>query len=195
MSAHAQTASATSTIQQMPDVVTLSNPERVQAKAPKNSTEVAVFFSYTCSHCGFFSPKLSTWEKQQDSSVRIIYLPVSWNSSMIAPQRLFFTLQKLNRLDLHQRVFADLKDDSDHLSNTSSVLRWAVAQGIPEQEWLDAYTSQEVTQNALQAQEAFQRFERSGTPSIVVNGRYVLIQSPNVLKTLDKVIQLEKAHR
>ena len=175
------------------DALPLSNPGRIQANAPKGTVEVVEFFSYTCTHCAAFAPKLSAWYAQQPASVRLLYLPVSWRTDMVASQRLFFTLLRLKRLDLHEQVFADYTNDPEQLSTDGGVLNWALRHGFNKKTWLAAYHSATVTQNMRATQQAFHRFELNGVPTLVVNGRYALIPSNQVLETLDNVVQHERA--
>lgn len=200
-SAYAQSLeSAANAAWQTPaDVLTLAHPGRVQTKisktAAQNTIEVVEFFSYTCPHCAHFAPKLNTWRAQQPADVHLIYLPVSWRPDMVAPQRLFFTLQGLHRLDLHEQVFADWANDPEHLATDAAVLNWALRQGFDPKTWQTAYRSAAVTQNMRAAQQAFRRFELNGVPALVVNGRYSLIPSEQVLDTLDQVVAHERVQK
>ena len=179
---------------QMPaDVIALNQTGRIQTNAPKNSVEVVEFFSYTCPHCAAFSPKLKAWQAKQPSSVRLIYLPISWRADMVAPQRLFFTLQRLNRLDLHEQVFTDWVNDSERLATDTAVLNWALRKGFDKKTWLSNYHSTAVTQNMRMAQQAFRRFELNGVPALVINGRYSLIPSHQMLDTLEHVVTHERS--
>lgn len=193
---HAQTPplsdNATETWQMSADVVPLKHPGRVQAQAPKGSIEVVEFFSYTCPHCATFSPRLRAWHAQQPDSMRLIYLPISWRTEMQASQRLYFTLQHLKRLDLHEQVFADYAANPQQFLSHSAVLQWALRKGFDKKTWQTAYNSAVVTQNVRSAQQAFGRFELNAVPTLVVNGRYSLIPSAQVLDTLTQLVAHER---
>ena len=176
------------------DVLTLRQPGKVEANAPLNSIEVVEFFSYTCTHCATFAPKLSAWRTQQPDNVRLIYLPVSWRADMLAPQRLYFTLAQLNRLDLHEQVFADWNNDPKSLATDATVLRWAQRQGFDKKTWQSTYNSAVTSRQVRAAQQAFRRFELRGVPSVVVNGRYALIPSEQLFDTLDRLVAHEQQH-
>ena len=176
------------------DVLTLRQPGKVEANAPLNSIEVVEFFSYTCPHCAHFAPKLTAWRAQQPDNVRLIYLPVSWRADMLAPQRLYFTLAQLNRLDLHEQVFADWNNDPNSLATDAAVLNWALRQGFDKKTWQSTYNSAVITRQVRAAQQAFRRFELRGVPSVVVNGRYALIPSEQLFDTLDRLVAHEQQH-
>ena len=174
------------------DVLTLRQPGKVEANAPLNSIEVVEFFSYTCPHCAHFAPKLTAWRAQQPDNVRLIYLPVSWRADMLAPQRLYFTLAQLNRLDLHEQVFADWNNDPNSLATDAAVLNWALRQGFDQKIWQRTYNSAATSRQVRAAQQAFRRFELQGVPSVVVNGRYALIPSEQLFDTLNHLVKHEQ---
>ena len=174
------------------DVLTLRQAGKVEANAPLNSVEVVEFFSYTCPHCAHFAPKLTAWRAQQPDNVRLIYLPVSWRADMLAPQRLYFTLAQLNRLDLHEQVFADWNNDPNSLATDAAVLNWALRQGFDQKIWQRTYNSAATSRQVRAAQQAFRRFELQGVPSVVVNGRYALIPSEQLFDTLNHLVKHEQ---
>ena len=176
------------------DVLTLRQPGKVETQAPNNTIEVVEFFSYTCPHCATFAPQLSAWRAQQPDTVRVILLPVSWRADMLAPQRLYFTLQQLNRLDLHEQVFADWNNNPKSLSTNAAVLNWALRQGFDRKTWQTTYNSPAITRQVRATQQAYHRFELQGVPSMVVNGRYALIPSDQLFDSLDRLVAHELQH-
>ena len=189
---HAQSAATADEWQPGADVLTLRQAGKVETNAPLNTVEVVEFFSYTCPHCAHFAPKLTAWRTQQPDNVRLIYLPVSWRADMLAPQRLYFTLAQLNRLDLHEQVFADWNNDPKSLATDATVLRWAQRQGFDKKTWQSTYNSAVITRQVRAAQQAFRRFELRGVPSVVVNGRYALIPSEQLFDTLNHLVKHEQ---
>ena len=189
---HAQSAATADEWQPGADVLTLRQAGKVEANAPLNTVEVVEFFSYTCPHCAHFAPKLTAWRAQQPDNVRLIYLPVSWRADMLAPQRLYFTLAQLNRLDLHEQVFADWNNDPNSLATDAAVLNWALRQGFDQKIWQRTYNSAATSRQVRAAQQAFRRFELQGVPSVVVNGRYALIPSEQLFDTLNHLVKHEQ---
>ena len=189
---HAQSAATADEWQPGADVLTLRQAGKVETNAPLNTVEVVEFFSYTCPHCAHFAPKLTAWRTQQPGNVRLIYLPVSWRADMLAPQRLYFTLAQLNRLDLHEQVFADWNNDPNSLATDAAVLNWALRQGFDQKIWQRTYNSAATSRQVRAAQQAFRRFELQGVPSVVVNGRYALIPSEQLFDTLNHLVKHEQ---
>lgn len=171
--------------QEIDQVVT---PGRVQSEGQVEAVE---FFWYGCPHCARFEPQLEDWVQQLPDTVAFIRLPASWNDSMTAQQRLYFTLAKLNRLDLHPAVFRAIHEQHKFLNTPAQIEKWAVGQKISLSQWRKAFNSAQVTQQVNGAQAAFQRFELSGVPAMVINGKYVINFVPNVLVRSDELVQQE----
>lgn len=164
------------------------NPGRVQ---PLGEVEVVGFFWYGCPNCDVFEPYMQAWVKELPPSVKFIRLPASWNPSMVHQQRLYFTLEALNRLDLHNKVFNDIHKRKLSLNTPESIARWAVAQKINAATWNAAYNSQAVTDRVAYAQAAFKRFELSWVPALVINGKRVVAYTPDILNNAEQAVQQE----
>ena len=171
--------------QEVDQVVT---PGRVQSEGQVEAIE---FFWYGCPHCARFEPQLEDWVQQLPSNVAFVRLPASWNDSMTVQQRLYFTLAKLDRLDLHPAVFKAIHEQHKTLNTPATIEQWAASQKINRAQWRNAFNSAQVTQQVNGAQAAFQRFELSGVPAMVINGKYVINFVPNVLIRADELVQQE----
>lgn len=172
---------------QMPaDVVLVPNEGRVQAEG---EVEVLAFFWYGCPHCAIFEPSFVRWRATQSQEVKILTLPVSWNKTMVTHQRMYYTLEVLSRLDLHDQVFTDVASAKDALATPASALSWAKKQGISPSQWRAAFNSPAVTQKMQFAQAQFERFGLTGVPALIVDGRYQIILTDNTIQTLDALVK------
>jgi thiol:disulfide interchange protein DsbA len=72
------------------------------------------------------------------------------------------------------------------MSKPGVMADWAVKNGIERQKWLDAYSSPEVDGKVLRAEELTRLYNVQGTPSLVVDGRY--LTSSNMVETVPGVI-------
>lgn len=170
------------------EVDQVATPGRVQSTGQVEAVE---FFWYGCPYCARFEPLLEDWVQQLPDNVAFIRLPASWNDSMTVQQRLYFTLAKLNRLDLHPAVFKAIHERHQPLNTPIQIEKWAADQKINRIQWRSAFNSAQVTQQVNGAQAAFQRFELSGVPAMVINGKYVINFVPNVLVRADELVQQE----
>lgn len=170
------------------EVDNVVTPGRVQSEGKVEAVE---FFWYGCPHCNEFEPQLEDWVAQLPKEVAFVRLPASWNDAMTEQQRLYFTLARLNRLDLHFAVYKAIHVQHKNLNTAANIEKWAVSQKINRSAWRAAYRSKQVTEQVKGAQDAFLRFELAGVPQIVINGKYVISNTPNVLIRADEMVQKE----
>ena len=156
--------------------VLLPAPQATNVKAGK--VEVTEVFWYGCGHCYALDPTLEEWKKTKPAYVEFIRMPVMWGVPQQQHAKLFYTLQALNRLDLHTKVFDAIHKEHNMLAAPSETdaramqLAFAKANGISEQDFNTAFDSMTVATNLARAQEATLRYAVAGVPLMIVNGKY-----------------------
>jgi len=92
--------------------------------------EVLEFFSYGCPHCAVLEPMVSEWAKKQPPDVVVRHVPVAFNAGMKPLQQLYYSLESLNRQDLHPKVFAAIHQEKKKIFTKPAIVYWAVSQGL-----------------------------------------------------------------
>lgn len=149
----------------------VSSPGRVQSVG---DVEVVEFFWYGCPHCNNVHRQLDGWASTLPAKVQYVRMPVNLTGRDELQQRLYYTLETLDRMDLHHFVFDDIHFGKKKLTTSASITAWAGSKGISSHSWQTAFNSVEVRQKVMAAQAAFARFGLNGVPALVVNGRYAL---------------------
>ena len=72
------------------------------------------------------------------------------------------------------------------MSKPEVMLEWAQKHGIDGRLWTEAYNSATVTQNVQRAKELTSDYNVQGTPSLVVDGRY--LTSPAMARSEQRMI-------
>ena len=143
---------------------------------------VMEFFWYSCGHCDTFEPLLQRWIRLNRDRIEVTYVPVTWDVPQMADARLFYTLQYLGRLDLHQEVYDTVHRRKirlmapywDNTKETQAIqYRWATSEGIPTTAFASAYNSRYVSNALTSATRLGKEFKIIHSPSVVVGGRYV----------------------
>ena len=148
------------------------------------------FFWYGCPYCYELQPALEAWNKRKPDDVVLRRVPAILRDSWAPHARIYFTLELLGETErLHQKVYHDYHVDELSMSRPEVMEQWAVKNGIERQRWLDAYFSPEVDARVAQAHEVARRYEVQGTPSLVVDGRYLTSSSmtPSVVDVIPVV--------
>jgi protein dithiol oxidoreductase (disulfide-forming) len=103
--------------------------------------------------------------------------------------RIYYTLESLGELGrLHQEVYHGYHVQELHMSKPDVMVQWAVRHGIDRQKWIDAYNSAEVTQKVEAAKTLTMDYNVQGTPSLVVDGRY--LTSPAMARSEQRMIPI-----
>lgn len=172
-----------------------------QPTARDGRIEVIEFFWYGCPYCHELQPSLEDWVRRMPPDVTLRRIPAILRDAWAPHVRVFYTLEALGELErLHQQVYHGYHVEELHMSKPDVMAQWAVRQGIPREKWLAAYESAEVSQKVEQAKALTRKYEVRGTPTLVVNGRYLTSSSMagsvrGVMPVVDELIRMERAQR
>jgi thiol:disulfide interchange protein DsbA len=145
--------------------------------------EVIDFFWYGCPHCNRLQPALERWISRKPRDVTVRRIPVILRESWAPHARIYYTLEALGEVErLHQRVYHGYHVEELHMSKPEVMSAWAERNGITRERWDEAYGSAEVQRKVAGAAKLTRAYDITGTPSLVVNGRY--LTSGNMVETL-----------
>ena len=162
-----------------------------QPVATGERIEVIDFFWYGCPHCYSFQPALEEWAGHKPPDVVLRRIPAVLKDTWAPHARIYYTLEALGELDrLHQAVYHSYHVQELHMSKPEVMLQWAVRQGIEGKRWTEAYNSAVVTQKVIDAEAATRAYNVRGTPSLVVDGRY--LTSPGMAGSGERMIGVLK---
>jgi thiol:disulfide interchange protein DsbA len=152
--------------------------------------EVVEFFSYACSHCFNMHPKISKWAAGLPANVSFVRVPVAlgrreWGVLV----RTYYALESLGELQrLDDAIFDALHRDGVRLFDESSVTQWLAQQGVPAGKFNTAFNSPQTSEKALRAEQMSYDYKVSGTPFVVVGGKYAALG-----RTHDQTLSIAKA--
>jgi protein dithiol oxidoreductase (disulfide-forming) len=151
----------------------LALDKRVATEAAAGKVEVVEFFWYSCSHCNAFEPQLEAWIKKQPTDVSVRRVPVSFQPSFEPQQRLYYTLEALNKVDaLHGKVFYAIHVEKQALNTTAAISTWAEKQGLDKTKFEAMYNSFGVASKARKATQLQNEFKVDGVPALGIAGRF-----------------------
>jgi thiol:disulfide interchange protein DsbA len=165
--------------QSSPGAVTLSEGRNYrlitqQPVADSSRIEVIDFFFYGCPFCNELRPILERWRKALPADVVFRRTPTVRRDTWVPLARTYYTLELLGEADrLHEEVYKGYHDEELSMSRPEVMADWARRHGIDRERWLTVYNSDEVTRLVEQARRMTQDYDIQGTPSVVINGRYL----------------------
>lgn len=141
---------------------------------------VEEFFNYACPGCNGFEPRFVAWTKQLPPYVRLDHVPAAFRADFVQYARAYYAAQALGVADrAHQAVY-----DGIHHTRTlpgegqkpdeARIAKFYAGFGVDADEFLAAMQSFGVNLKVRRATEHMQRLKIPETPSIVVNGRYLV---------------------
>lgn len=147
--------------------------QTVQPSESSGQIEVLEFFAYTCPHCKAMEPLVEKWSSSLIGNVTLTRVPIAFNANMADLQKLYYTLESMDRLDLHSAVFKAIHDERKALFTEQEIIDWAEEQGVDRQHFSDIFNSFGIQSRVTRANELAKNYQIESTPSIAVGGRYV----------------------
>ena len=162
-----------------------------RTNVPKGKVEVMEVFSYGCPACNGFLPIMKKLKAALPANAQVVYLPASWNKGENWPlfQRAYLTAQSLGVAGkAHEAMFdaiwntgelgvVDLNTNQlkrkENLPKIEDVARfYQRVTGVKAADFVAASKSMGVDLKVRQADRQITEMQVSGTPTIVVNGKY-----------------------
>ena len=175
-------------------------PAPIPLYGPPGKIEVAEVFSYHCGTCAVFEPPMAEWKKRQPADVRVSYVHAAFGGAIDNLGRGFFAAEALGASDrTHAGMFKAFHVDRSIRQGTIDEVADAyAAQGLERANVLRTMNSFGVTSRLNRARQFAQRAGVSGTPTVIVNGRYRVNWTPErgadgVLRTIDVLVARERA--
>lgn len=177
---------------------TIDPPQPTSAGAGK--IEVMEVFSYACPACAMFQPAVTQWKARMPANTTFVAMPVAWNPSWEMVARGYYAAEALGIKDkTHDAFFKALHVERVPMASNEDVARWfAKAGGVKEADFLATMTSTGVTAKIARSKQAVPRLGVSATPTVVVNGRYRVLNqgvssSEEIFQVVDFLVAREAA--
>jgi protein dithiol oxidoreductase (disulfide-forming) len=173
-------------------------PVQTGAKA---EIEVAEAFSYLCSHCSTFEPYIEAWKKRKPEGVVFRRIPVVFGrDSWELYARGYVTAEMLNiGEEAHSAMMDRLWKEKNIMRSMEELADFYSQFGTDREKFLAAAKSFAVDSKLKRDQIKVQDYGISGTPSLVVNGKYRIAGSAAVpsfdvmLDVVNFLIEQERA--
>lgn len=171
------------------DYAVIDNP--VPDRTP-DKVEVTEFFWYGCPGCFAFEPQLADWIEKQNDDVLCLRLPAIWDDWREVHARAFYTASSLGVLeDLHPVIFDVMHRKGNRLRNEEELRQLFGEHGVSETDFTRVYHSFTVSSEINRAKTLASSLGVRSTPSMIVNGKYIVTLSHQTLDIVDFLVQKE----
>lgn len=148
----------------------LKTPVPVESGA---QIEVIEVFSYACPHCAHLEPTMDAWRKTMPKNVKFTALPAIFHDSWAAFARAYYASEQLKIVEkTHGALFKALYEQNKQFSNVEDMANWFAGYGVTAKQFTDAFTAPGMEAKLKRAVELAPRYEISGTPTLVIDGKY-----------------------
>ncbi len=150
--------------------VTLSSPQRY---SDKGKVELVEVFSYGCVHCARFAPLMQKLVDSLPADVAVHYIPAAFNHAWVPYARAWYAAQQLGVAKAtHMAVFKAKFSDHYPMNSLEDLANFYAREGVDRSAFLKAARSPETNRKLAADTRLIQRWGVSGTPTIVVDGKY-----------------------
>lgn len=165
--------------------------------------EIAEVFWYGCPHCFNFEPTINSWAENVPANARFVRIPAVWNPLARLHGRLYYTEEVLARngkladqQDFHEAVFYEFHRKGNRLTSEDAIQKLFERFGVGRDDFFNVWNSFEVNQKVVTAGDLVKRYNVTGVPAVVVNGKYRTGASeagsyPKLLEVVDELIERE----
>ena len=139
-----------------------------------DNIEVVELFWYHCPHCFALEPFLDQWlENAKPENAEYVRMPGIFRKSTIFDARVFYTFEALGLTDkTHADIFQEIHVRKNPFQSIDDLRDFLKKHGVNEVDFKDAFESFAVDTKLKQAQLMFERYQATGVPTIVVDGKY-----------------------
>lgn len=168
-------------------------------ETPEGVIEVVDIFGYRCPHCFRFLPVMERFEQEKPEDVAIRHMPVIFRKSWEAPARAYYTAKLLGVVEqVHRPIFEALHMHNRPMDNVEDWRSLFVAHGVDAADFDKTFGSFGVDSLIRKSVVMQERYGITGTPSVVVNGKYRVPAGlaggyENMIEITRGLIELERA--
>ena len=160
--------------------------------------EVGELFLYSCGHCYNLDPILHEWAAKLPPEVRFVRIPAVFNRAAQVHAQLYYTAEllaadgTLSDFDrFHSAVFEEFHRRGNRLVAVDAIERLFGRFGVSADDFNKAWSSFPVNQKIRVASDLGRRYGAASVPTLIVNGKYRVPNSRNVLEVIDELLVRE----
>ncbi|MFY9314653.1 MAG: thiol:disulfide interchange protein DsbA/DsbL [Burkholderiales bacterium] len=164
--------------------------ERALPVEAADRIEVIEFFWYGCIHCYNFEPLMESWLKKVPPDVQVRRVPAVFNERMARDAAIFYAFESLGvAARLHRPLFDAIHRGRLRTDQPHALAEWLQRNGIDAGKFDDMSKSFGVQSRVRRAAQLSSAYKIDGTPAMAVHGRYAVSSSPDMLRTVEHLIE------
>ncbi|WLI88284.1 thiol:disulfide interchange protein DsbA/DsbL [Massilia sp. R2A-15] len=165
-------------------------PQKQDVKAPAGKVEVLEFFMYHCPYCHQLEPELAAWVKKQGNAISFRRVHVPYTGAADPEAHLFLTLEAMGKGEaMFPRIEHAVHVEHIRLAKDDAIIDWVGKNGIDRNQFLETWNSFGVMTAMKRLPRTISDYRLDGSPSLVVNGRYVTSPAQAGSRSVDQTVE------
>lgn len=137
--------------------------------------EIMEIFSYSCIHCFNLEPFVQSWKQSKPDDIRFTPVPVMFSPRQAPEVKAYYASELLGINDeSHRATYNEIHINRNRLSSDEDFAEFFTRFGVSEEEYMKMAGSFAVSVKVNQATKITEMSQVQGTPSLVVNGKYLV---------------------
>lgn len=165
--------------------------DQAPATSDSGQVEVSEFFSYLCSHCNTFDPYVENWLKSKPDNVKFERIPVAFGRKaweMMA--RAYITAEMLGIANAsHMAMMDAIWKQGKQFRSVDDLATFYAGFGVDKATFIANFQSFAADSQLRKSQYDVRAFGITGTPSLVVDGKYRVVGNRDV-KDFDAMLNV-----
>ena len=141
---------------------------------------VEEFFNYICPACNAFEPFFVAWEDKLPDYVEVVHIPAAFRQDFMSYARAYYAAESFGLVEkTHKAVYDAIHREhvipaEGDRPDEARIANWYANYGVDADEFLKTMQSFGVDFKIRRATEHMQKSRVASTPSLVVNGKYLV---------------------
>lgn len=176
---------------------TLIQPAQPTETTRPGQVEVVDVFWFGCPHCYHFLPYMLSWVEHKPDYVLYRRMPAIFSKAWEIGGRAYYVAKVLGVADkLYVPLFDAMHSDGRNLPDKAAMRKFFAAHGVAPKVFDRTWDSFAVNVLVRKSERAQVAYGIEGTPSVVVNGKYLVTGSsagsyPNMVKVIQALVERE----
>ena len=155
-------------------------PDGKPLKPAGGKVVVEEFFSYACPVCDNFEPWFAPWVAKQPAWVKVVYIPASFRPDFRTYAKAFYAAQAYGLVKKTHEAAYNAIHDTHTLPgegmriNDKTIASFYAHYGVSAKQFLAKMHSAAVAREVREASDHLQKSKVTGTPSLLIDGRYLV---------------------
>ena len=111
--------------------------------------------------------------KGRPANAELVRLPATWNNTLKTHARVFYTMELLGKSNLNPEIWREINVKGNRLDTPAAIEAFFTSRGVSKADFQKAFASFTVDSRIMKAEDLNRRYRITGTPTVVVNGKYV----------------------